>query len=132
MTIIYLLIADVYARFFLDIEMNAKRVIDDNLKLASEVHVTKELIDHDQIVEVRMNNGYRLETQAEFLTNTEDTSVIGPSSQLKIKSRVLDKSGKFVGAKEFFEVIINLKEMKEMDIATDDLQFTIKITPYLK
>ncbi|GAB4016247.1 MAG: hypothetical protein Fur0010_15900 [Bdellovibrio sp.] len=125
-------LGDVYARFFVDIEMNAKRVIDQNLKLASEVHVTKEIIDQDQITEVAMRNGYRLQTQIKFLEYSEKPEEIGPSHMLRVKSKIFDPKGLNVGEKEVFEQTVNLGEPKEWEVQTNDLLFTIKITPYLK
>ena len=125
-------LGDAYARFFVDIEMNAKRVIDQNLKLASEVHVTKEIIDQEQITEVAMRNGYRLQTQIEFLEYSENPEDIGPTHMLRVKSKIFDPKGLNVGEKEFFEQTVNLGEPKELEVQSNDLQFTIKITPYLK
>lgn len=125
-------LGDAYARFFVDIEMNAKRVIDQNLKLASEVHVTKEIIDQEQITEVAMRNGYRLQTQIEFLEYAVNPEEIGPTHMLRVKSKIFDPKGLNVGEKEFFEQTVNLGEPKELEVQTSDLQFTIKITPYLK
>lgn len=127
-----LLIGDAYARFFVDIEMNAKRVIDQNLKLASEVHVTKEIIEHGQKIEVHMKNGYHLLTQIEFLTYSDNPEEIGPTDQLIMRSTVYDPKGVHVGDKEQFEDVVSLTKTKDLEIQTDDLLFTIKIKPYLK
>ena len=126
------LIHDVHARLFIDVEMNAKRVIDQNLKLASEVHVTKEIFDSSQIVEVVMRNGYRLLTQIEFLNDAQDTQFIGPTHFLKMRSKIVDPQGKSSDSESQIEKIIELGGIKDIDIKHNDLQFTNKIRPYLK
>ena len=125
-------IRDVSARLFVDVEMNAKRVIDQNLKLASEVHVTKEIFDSSQIIEVIMRNGYRLLTQIEFITENEDASFIGPSHFMKLRSKIVDPTGKSSDENSQIEKTIELGGIKDLDIKHNDLQFTIKIRPYLK
>lgn len=127
-----LIIHDVHARLFVDVEMNAKRVIDQNLKLASEVHATKEIFDSAQIVEVVMRNGYRLLTQIEFLSESENPKFIGPTHFLKMRSKIVDPVGKSSDQESQIEKIIELGSIKDIDIKHNDLQFTIKIRPYLK
>ncbi len=150
-----------HARLFLDVSVLNKKGIDIGLTLGSELHSREEVHAKEDIVlsmksgvsvllrasfDDKVESGETVAAEAENIAQEDNktaedskqqdvskkvTSVIGPSSKIIIRGRVIGVDGKIV--KDFFKepLVVNLGETEVVTYSKDSQLVELKIKPHI-
>ena len=149
LTLIFLITCSVsHARLFLDVSVVNKKGIDIGLTIGSEVH-SREEVRPTEDINLSMKSGLSVLLRASFDNKVENGDplplptdpnvsaleipvVIGPSSKIIIRGRVIGVDGSIL--EDFFEkpLVVTLGETKVVTHSKDSQLVEIKIKPHIQ
>jgi len=121
-----------YGRLFLDVSILNKKGIDIGLTLGSELH-SREEVRSTEDISLIMKSGARVLLRASYDDQAESgDNIIGPSSKVIIKGRIIEVDGQIV--KDFYEhpLVVKLGETVAVTYSKDSQLIELKIKPLIE
>jgi len=121
-----------YGRLFLDVSILNKKGIDIGLTLGSELH-SREEVRPTQDISLVMKSGVSVLLRASYDNKIDsDDNIIGPSSKVIIKGRIIGVDGQIV--KDFYDnpLMVNLGKTVAVTYSKDSQLIELKIKPHIE